>query len=263
MLELSVENQVEGRKRADIGQLRQQLRILERAGGQARPAYPLGLPAVDRALGGGLATGCLHEVIGAAGDGAATGFVAALAAGVAAQVANNGRGAILWCLPRPDLYGPGLAAAGLDPARLILATVERAADGLWAMEEGARCGALAAVVGEVDRLSLTAARRLQLASETGGVTAFLLRTGVPADGAAAVASTRWRVAAAPGGEGIGGGSQPWLDGPCWQAELLRCRGGRPGTWTLSWQEGAWRHAAGDLAMAAPVCDGPAAAKAGA
>ncbi len=258
MLELPAENKVEEKKRPDIGQLRQQLRVLERAGGQPRPAYPLGLPALDRALGGGLATGCLHEVIGTAGDGAATGFVAALAAGVA-----GGRGAILWCLPRPDLYGPGLAAAGLDPARLILATTERTADGLWAMEEGARCGALAAVVGEVDRLSLTAARRLQLASETGGVTTFLLRTGVSADGAAAVAATRWRITAAPGGEGIGGGSQPWLDAPCWQAELLRCRGGRPGTWTLSWQEGAWRHAAGDLAMAAPVRDGPAAAQAGA
>jgi protein ImuA len=253
MLELLAENQVEDRKRADIGQLRQQLRVLERAGGQARPVHPLGLPALDRALGGGLATGCLHEVIGAAGDGAATGFVAALAAGI-----SGGRGAILWCLPRPDLYGPGLAAAGLDPARLIVATTDRAADGLWAMEEGARSGALAAVVGEVDRLSLTAARRLQLASEAGGVTAFLLRTGVPADGAAAVASTRWRVASV-----AGRGSQPWLGESCWQAELLRCRGGRPGIWTLSWQEGAWRHAAGDLAMAAPVCDGPAAAKAGA
>ncbi len=260
MLKLPAENKVEEKekKRADIGQLRQQLRVLERAGGQARPAYPLGLPALDRALGGGLATGCLHEVIGAAGDGAATGFVAALAAGVA-----GGRGAILWCLPRLDLYAPGLAAAGLDPARLILAITERAADGLWAMEEGARSGAVAAVVGEVDRLSLTAARRLQLASETGGVTAFLLRTGVPADGAAAVAATRWRITAAPGGEEIGGGSQPWLDEPCWQAELLRCRGGRPGTWTLTWKEGAWRHAAGDLALVAPVRDGPAAAKAGA
>jgi protein ImuA len=253
MLELPAENKVEEKKRADIGQLRQQLQVLERAGGQPRPAYPLGLPALDRALGGGLATGCLHEVIGMAGDGAATGFVAALAAGVA-----GGRGAILWCLPRPDLYGPGLAAAGLDPARLILATTERAADGLWAMEEGARCGALAAVVGEVDKLSLTAARRLQLASETGGVTAFLLRTGVPADGAAAVAATRWRITAAPSGV-----SPLWTEAPGWQVELLRCRGGRPGTWILSWQEGAWRHAAGDLAMAAPVRDGPAAAQAGA
>ncbi len=38
MLELPVENQMENRKRPDISQLRQQLRVLERAGGQARPA---------------------------------------------------------------------------------------------------------------------------------------------------------------------------------------------------------------------------------
>ncbi len=257
MLELPAENKVEEKKRADIGQLRQQLRVLERAGGQPRPAYPLGLPALDRALGGGLATGCLHEVIGMAGDGAATGFVAALAAGVA-----GGRGAILWCLPRPDLYGPGLAAAGLDPARLILATTERAADGLWAMEEGARCGALAAVVGEVDRLSLTAARRLQLASETGGVTAFLLRTGVPADGAAAVAATRWRITAAPSGRGFG---VPALAGSALAGRRNCCAAAAagPGPGPSTWQEGAWRHAAGDLAMAAPVRDGPVAAQAGA
>jgi protein ImuA len=243
----------ERKKATDISQLRQQLRILERAGGQARAAHPFGLRELDQALGGGLATGCLHEVIAAAGDGAATGFVAALAAGLA-----GGKGAVLWCLSRPELYGPGLAAAGLDPSRLIVATAERAADGLWAMEEGARSGMLTAVVGEVDRLSLTAARRLQLASETGGVTGFLLRTGVPADSAASVAATRWSIAAAPSG-----GSHSWPEGPRWRAELLRCRGGRPGVWTLSWQEGAWRHAAGDLAMAAPVRDRPAAAEAGA
>jgi protein ImuA len=240
-------------KLANISELRQQLRILERAGGQARPVHSLGLSAVDAALGGGLATGCLHEVIETADDGAATGFVAALAAGLAGD-----QGAILWCLPRPDLYGPGLAAAGLDPARLILAATERTADTLWAMEEGARSGVLAAVVGEVDRLSLTAARRLQLASETGGVTAFLMRSGGAADGAAAVAASRWRITAAPSGD-----SPLWTEAPGWRVELLRCRGGRPGSWTLSWQEGAWRHAAGDLALAAPVRDRPAAAQAGA
>jgi protein ImuA len=239
------------KKHSDIRQLRQQLRILERAGGQGRAAHPFGLPNVDSALGGGLATGCLHEVIGASGDGAATGFVAALAAGISGR-----QGIVLWCLPQPDLYGPGLAAAGLDLSRLILATTERTADCLWAMEEAARSGAVAAVAGEVDRLSLTAARRLQLASETGGVTSFLLRTGMP-DSATSIAATRWRIAAAPSGGRL------WPEEPCWQAELLRCRGGRPGSWTLSWHEGAWRHAAGDLALAAPVCDRPATAEASA
>src|SRR5437868_4697614 len=32
----------------------------------------------------------------------------------------NGKDPVLWCLRRPDLYGPGLLAHGLDPARLVL-----------------------------------------------------------------------------------------------------------------------------------------------
>src|SRR5882762_3973896 len=31
-----------------------------------------------------------------------------------------GSGPVLWCLKRPDLYGLGLAAHGLDPARLVI-----------------------------------------------------------------------------------------------------------------------------------------------
>jgi protein ImuA len=249
------------KKSLQIGELRERLRALDRIGGGRRPTHRFGLPELDRALGGGLATGCLHEVAGALDDGAATGFVAALAAGLAGET-----GAVLWCLPRPDLYGPGLAAAGLDLARLIVLRAPRPADCLWAMEEGARSGALAAAVGEVDKLSLTAARRLQLASETGGVTAFLLRAAGGTEDAAAVAATRWRVAAAPSSEAAdsaAGRPRPWPGLPRWQVDLRRCRGGRPGRWILSWQEGAWRDAAGDLAVAAPLRHRPAAAEAGA
>src|SRR5438046_681675 len=32
---------------------------------------------------------------------------------------------VLWCLRRPDLYGPGLMAHGFDPARLVLVTASR------------------------------------------------------------------------------------------------------------------------------------------
>jgi protein ImuA len=42
------------------------------------------------------------------------------------------------------------------------------------MEEGLRHSALAAVVGEVIRLPLTASRRLQLAAEQSGVTALVI-----------------------------------------------------------------------------------------
>src|SRR6266404_2429006 len=43
-----------------------------------------------------------------------------------------GAGPVLWCLRRPDLYGPGLMAHGLDPARLVLASARRDDEILWA-----------------------------------------------------------------------------------------------------------------------------------
>ena len=46
---------------------------------------------------------------------------------------------------------------------------------LWALEEALRSPGLTAVLAEVDRLTLTQSRRLQLAAEAKGVTAFLLR----------------------------------------------------------------------------------------
>src|ERR1041385_432716 len=49
-----------------------------------------------------------------------------------------GYGLVLWCLKRPDLYGPGLLAHGLDPARLVLLCAKRDDELLWAIEEGLR-----------------------------------------------------------------------------------------------------------------------------
>jgi protein ImuA len=112
-------------------------------------------------------------------------------------------GIVLWCLPRPDLYGPGLAVLGLDPARLVLVRSRRDAEILWALEEGLRAAGVAAVVGEVGAFPAVASRRLQLAAERSGVTAFVLRRW--RDGARAArernlpnaSATRWRIAALP------------------------------------------------------------------
>ena len=68
-------------------------------------------------------------------------------------------------------YGPGLDLFGLSPARLLVLTVSRPADVLWAMEEGLRCRALACVIaeltGEGAEADLTATRRLSLAAREG------------------------------------------------------------------------------------------------
>src|ERR1051325_1122911 len=128
---------------------------------------------------------------------------AAAARFIAGILARLGNRPVLWCLKRPDLYGPGLLAHGLDPARLVLVCAKRDDELLWAIEEGLRTPGLAAVVGEIGRLPMVAGRRLQLAAERSGVTAFLLRRWRNGEEAMAererpsAAVTGWRVAALP------------------------------------------------------------------
>jgi protein ImuA len=197
-------------QRMALADLRQQV---ERLNGGARhhPVLPFGVAALDRHLPGvGLSLGALHEVVegGPAAEfaGAATLFLA----GIVARLT----GPVLWCLTRRDLFAPGLARAGLHPDRVIYAETLREREILPVMKERLREPGLAAVVGEVTRLGLTASRRLQLAAEASSVPAFVLRrwwtvaerdlTTLPA-----AAMTRWRIApyaslAPPTPDGVGG-----------------------------------------------------------
>jgi protein ImuA len=140
----------------------------------------------------------------------------------------------LWCRLAADRgesgtpYGPGLLRFGLDPGRLIVVEARRPKELLWAMEEGLRCPALAAAVGDLPSpADPTAGRRLQLAAEKGGGMGLLLC----ARGKAVAATTRWRVAAAPAG----------ADGrPAFDVALLRARNGGRGRWRLEWDDAALR-----------------------
>jgi protein ImuA len=163
---------------------------------------------------------------------------------------------VLWCLKRPDLYGPGLAAHGLDPARLVIVAAPRDEEILWAIEEGLRLPGLAAVVGEVGRLPMVAGRRLQLAAERSGVTALVLRRWRNGEEAAAererpsAALTRWRVMALPSRDIAG---MPGIGNPRWRVELLRCRGGVPAGWDVEVAD-----ASGHVSVSAGLADRPAA-----
>src|SRR5690348_9935474 len=172
------------------------------------------LPALPRAG--------LHEI---EGDAAASGFAAALARLLASE-----RGRVLWCTPLMSLreagtlYGAGLAASGLDPARLIVASPRQTRDALWTMEEALRGGVFAAVIGEIETLPPIAARRLQLAAEAHAAAALLLLPSrAPGIG---VGMTRWRATSAPGG--------------AWHIELARCRSGASGTWLVEWNHATHR-----------------------
>src|SRR5207249_2576550 len=117
--------------------------------------------------------GALHEILGMGGDEEDGAVAAAFAAGIVGRLIATGDGMVLWCLSRSDLYGPGLAAHGLDPGRLVQVRAARDAEILWAMEEGLRAPGIAAVVGEIGVLPGVASRRLQLAAERSGVAALL------------------------------------------------------------------------------------------
>ena len=225
-----------------------------RAAPHAPPPLPFGLPDLDAALaGGGLARGALHEVAGTGADVQHGAAAAMFAAGILARIEGN----VLWVLEQPDLFAPGLAAAGLHPDRVIYAQAGRR-DALLVLEDGLRHRGLAGVVAELSgRISLTASRRLQLAAEASGVTALLLRR--PGKGEADLvganaATTRWRIAAQPSGPPIPEAPDvPGLGRAQWRLDLQRSRGGRPGSWIVEACD-----ASGRLDMVAALADRPSA-----
>jgi protein ImuA len=245
-------------RRAVLERLRARLARLQAAGPAGGAVLPLGLPGIDRALpGGGLARGCLHELCGAADQGAALGFAVAL---LGRLMADGGH--VVWIGPRDELFAPGLAELGLAPERLIVVQARAQGARLWALEEALRSPGLAAALAKIDRLSLTESRRLQLAAEAKGVSALLLRP----PGAAAMpsaAATRWLIeatpsTATPGVATLGaGGAGRTFGPPHWRVHLLRCRGGQTGRWQVVWRED-WHEVADPLAVAAEPGDRSAA-----
>ncbi len=215
---------LEGGKKDRLATLRQQLVALEN-GGREASLLPFGAIAMDRSLpGGGLPLGALHELCGAKAEVEDGASAVAFLASILTRLSPGQP--VLWCFKRADLYAPGLALYGLASERLILAHADNDQEVLWTMEEGLRCRAVAAVVGELAGVPLTASRRLQLAAEMSGVTGFALsRQNLATTASAAV--TRWRIGARPGALKSG---EPGIGQTRWHVELLRCRGGVPAAW---------------------------------
>ncbi len=234
-------------RRLLLAELREQIEGIEHGARRRFLTLPFGISPVDRHFpGGGLALGSLHEVIevGLASEHAASAGL--FVAGILARL----KGPVLWCLKRRDLFAPALASVGLHPDRVIYAETRREIDILAAMEEGLRHRGLAGVVGEVARLGLTPSRRLQLTSESSGVTAFVLRrSSNDAERASAAepsaAATRWRVTAAPSRPL----PSPGIGRARWLVELTRCRGAEANSWLLEACD-----AKGCLALPADLAD---------
>ena len=196
-------------------------------------ALPFGVAELDHRLAhGGLACRALHELAGASpalnDDAAATLFLA----GAAARFAASSGKAVLWVAGRSDLFAPGLEQAGLSPAAMLHAQGRDDAEVLALVEDGARHGSLAAIVGEVKRAGMTVTRRLQLAATDSGTPILLLRRWKKADrcpfSALSAATTRWQIGCAPSRSL----EVPGVGRPRWSVELARQRGGPPFTTIL-------------------------------
>ena len=211
------------------------LRVQKRLAGQVRQPDPL--------------THTLSEAFPeTATDAAAVGFVLARLPRTDAP--------ILWVqdrLSRKEAGRPCLA--GIGTARpIIMVDLSRAADVLWAMEDGLRCRSLGAVIGEVwgdpPALDFTATKRLALRSEAADVPCWLIRRAASPDLSAA--RDRWRIASLPSAPHPHDGQAPGL--PRWSLDLFRSRRSRPGQWVATYDRAADR-----LDLSAAIRDGTLAA----
>lgn len=227
---------------------------LDSSYGQVKRLSRRAPPPANREAPGAEAAVLRDALSAGALDISATGFVLARLAGADRP--------ILWVQDRLSrqenggLYGIGLAQLGLK-APVLQVTVNHPRDALWAMEQGAGCAGLSAVVGEIHGapavLDFTATKRLALRAERANVPIWLIRGGDP--GTLSAARERWRIGALPSGANPHDARAPGP--PRWTAELFRARGRPPGAWVAEYDPRAARStdrlglvpASGDAALA--------------
>jgi protein ImuA len=227
--------------RPDLEPLRAQIRAIETHSRGDCAVLPTGGDGLDAALGGGLALGGVSEFVPAAfmDEPASITFALACAAAALRQragdlvIVEDGTHARTW----GGVYGPGLQALGVDPARVLLVSTPGPKATHACLEDCAHTTGLAGVLafaGPKAGFSLGGARRVQLAAEQGRSVVMLvqsLRTPFFAP-----AFARLRIAAAPSrGVPLRGASLPILGPPAWAVHLERARSGaRPQTFELEY-----------------------------
>ncbi len=200
-----------------LAALRGQIREIERRPVSVpcqtpRTPWSFGVPGVDALLGpDGLETGAIHEIkpavpqTGSSWTAAwASAFIFSLMLAVrrvATGSSSGPAGPVLCCRPAVTagelgcFHGLGLRAFGLDPAQFAIVETSHASDALWAIEEGLKSASMALVIGVLDEVDLTPARRLALAAQAHRSPCILLTH--PRGEATAAIATRWRVGPAP------------------------------------------------------------------
>ncbi len=213
----------------------------------------LDVPDIDDCLDGGIKIGKAHLITGSGYSGAVRGFTLAILRKVMCEKPS---GYVVWCTNLNSsygvLYGAGLAAIGIDPARLILVDESHPLRGIAAMEEalsaakqnGEAAIEIAAVIGDYAQLSKSpdlwhkTARRLQLAAEQGN--ALVLMTGITAQMIPAVGfETYWQISTAAtqisSDQVVPKLDNYFYDSALWHVKLSRTCSGRQWTGNLNWQ----------------------------
>jgi protein ImuA len=212
------------RTSAVIHQLRRQIACLEERQRRFAHAVPVA-DGVDRWLPfGGLSAGCIHEV-----KGSSLSHALAFSAILSSRIADE-QGNILCVAPDRSLHPLGLLPFGVKLNQVLHVVTKRPQDLAWAVMEGLRCPQVHCVLAVMGGLNLTDSRRLQLAAEGSGATGFLL--GPTASAPIAAPVSRWKISSAAHSPARR------FDEPMWTVDLLYCRGGRPGQWTLEWRDAA-------------------------
>ncbi len=218
-------------KRELIVQLQKELLLLQGFKPPSANTIQVGLGPVEAAFPNAVfPTGAIHEFISETAEGVAAtgGFIA----GLLAPLMQQGN-ACLWISASRTLFPPALKAFGVTPDQVLFIDLARERDVLWVMEEALKCEGLAAVVGEIKEIDLTASRRLQLAAEQSRVTGLILRYQ-PRRLSTIACVARWKITPMASEPGKG---MPGVGFPRWQVALLKVRNGQPGVWQLEWAAG--------------------------
>jgi protein ImuA len=221
-------------RRLPEGGLKSSVRVRPIASDGLARAMSFGLEALDSRFSlGGLSFGA-HQIAGQPGDCACAIMFAALItarrfkADPDAQALVVQERAVL--AESGGLYGPGLAALGIDPGRLVFVVAHDGTEALRMVDEAVRSGAVSVVLAELGRgarlLDLPATQRFNL---YGQQTSTLTLLATPDLAGASAAMTRWRATTAPSTA-----PRRYLGPPSLTLDLTRNRLGPVGRFTVDW-----------------------------
>jgi hypothetical protein len=148
--------------------------LIWRGGDLARmssPSVPSGFAQLDAELpGGGWPVGVLTELLP---EHEGIGELRILGPALASLCARGRK--LAWIAPPYLPYAPALAAAGIDPARLVIVRTRSPKEVLWAAEQALASNACGAVLAWLISPRYEELRRLQLAAENAQALAMLFR----------------------------------------------------------------------------------------